>query len=199
MLIIARYNEDISWTKNLTVPFIIYNKGAYIKNAISLPNKGKESDTYLRHIIDNYDTLEGTLFFIQGNPFDHAEGSIIAFESGGFNTSKGTEEDIVHFFNTYKLQDHFMHLGKIYCCDYMGQPHMSIDIASFINNTFKTFPQDIQYLFFVQGAQFAVSAKRIKEKSRDFYIDLLVELHKDEINPHVMERLWMYIFSKTTE
>lgn len=198
MLVIARYNEDVSWTKDLTIPYKIYNKGAYLEGSHVLPNIGRESDTYLRHIIDNYDTLEGTIFFVQGEPFDHLESTIIGFESGGFDTSRGTKEDIVEFFNTFKLQDDFMPLGRIYGCDYMGRLHMTLDIASFIYKTFNYFPEDIPFLYFVQGAHFAVSAKRIKEKGKEFYMRLLTELHKAELNGHIMERLWMYIFSSKT-
>mgnify|MGYP001498681357 CR=1 FL=1 len=74
-LIVARYNEDISWTKQVDfADVIIYNKGAdEIPGAILLPNVGRESGTYLRFIIDNYDSLEkdSLYIFLQGNPFEH--------------------------------------------------------------------------------------------------------------------------------
>lgn len=74
-LILARYNEDISWIDKVDVEKItIYNKGEdnlkykYIK----LPNIGRESHTYLYHIIENYDNLTELTIFSQGDPFFHS-------------------------------------------------------------------------------------------------------------------------------
>ena len=201
MIIIARYNENISWTKDLQVPYIIYNKGNdYIEGSKKLENKGNESDTYLRHIIDNYDNLEGTLYFIQGMPFDHMESVIIGKESGGFNTNKGMNKDIIDFFNNYKILEDFIHLGKLYCCDLSGRPHSNLKLEDFIENIFEEFPEDVDQLYFTQGAHFAVTANRIKTKPIEFYKNVLKELHKDVMpNGHIMERLWTYIFSNKTK
>lgn len=83
--IFARYNESIDWIYNY--PFIanhsiIYNKGGHlpknnnfqteIYNISNNPNYGRESDTYLYHIIENYDSLNNYLFFSQADPFDHS-------------------------------------------------------------------------------------------------------------------------------
>ena len=74
-IIVARYNEDVSWTKNIDfAEVIIYNKGEdEIPGAIPLPNVGRESGTYLNFIIDNYDQikLDALYFFLQGDPFAH--------------------------------------------------------------------------------------------------------------------------------
>ena len=74
-LILARYNEDVSWIDKVDVEKItIYNKGEdnlkykYIK----LPNIGRESHTYLYHIIENYDNLTELTIFSQGDPFFHS-------------------------------------------------------------------------------------------------------------------------------
>ena len=71
-MIIARYNENIDWL----IPFkdicTIYNKGSNIVdnnnnfNIINLNNYGRESHTYLYHIINNYDTLTEYNIFFQG-------------------------------------------------------------------------------------------------------------------------------------
>lgn len=73
--VIARYNEDISWIKELKNKKItIYNKGNNdIPNKfIKLPNIGRESHTYLTHIIKNYDNLADITIFTQANPFFHS-------------------------------------------------------------------------------------------------------------------------------
>ena len=75
LIVVARYNESIDWTKFYNC--IIYNKGDPIENTntttnvTTLPNVGREGHTYLHHIINNYDTLSDYTMFLQGNPFDH--------------------------------------------------------------------------------------------------------------------------------
>jgi hypothetical protein len=75
-VVIARYNEDLSWVDNIREKYpeyniIVYNKGSHIPNSIPLLNVGRESDTYLTHIINNYTNLANITIFLQGNPFDH--------------------------------------------------------------------------------------------------------------------------------
>jgi hypothetical protein len=88
-IVIARYNEDLSWLKNIpkTIKITIYNKGINdienmknlekIKyNIIKLPNIGRESHTYLYHIINNYDNLADKTIFCQGDSIFHSPGFI---------------------------------------------------------------------------------------------------------------------------
>ena len=70
----SRFNENLNWIN--TSPFdkynfIVYNKGknsdfdhSHISRTISYPNVGRESHTYLQHIIDNYDNLADINVFL---------------------------------------------------------------------------------------------------------------------------------------
>lgn len=87
--IFARYNESMVWLKNHPLIYkncIIYNKGNRklldneLKNIlhqvsiIDIPNFpifGRESDTYLQHIINNFNLLNEYIVFSQANPFTH--------------------------------------------------------------------------------------------------------------------------------
>ena len=59
-LIVARYSEDISWLKNYkNFDIIIYNKGKPFQENLDftikeITNVGRESHTWLFHIIKNY-------------------------------------------------------------------------------------------------------------------------------------------------
>jgi hypothetical protein len=76
-IVIARYNENLSWT--LETPFnefkyIVYNKGdnedfekKNVKQIINLENVGRECHTYIKHIVDNYDRLSNVLVFFPGS------------------------------------------------------------------------------------------------------------------------------------
>jgi hypothetical protein len=76
-IIIARYNEDLKWT--LEKPFnqfkyIVYNKGdnedfekENVKKIVTLPNVGKCDNTYLYHVVDNYNNLADITVFFPGS------------------------------------------------------------------------------------------------------------------------------------
>jgi hypothetical protein len=75
-IVIARYNENLNWIEQLdnNIKITIYNKG---KNDIkypfiTLPNVGRESHTYLYHIIKNYDNLADLTIFCQGDSIFHS-------------------------------------------------------------------------------------------------------------------------------
>jgi hypothetical protein len=76
-LVVARYEEDISWIKNIPEDMysrmFIYNKGSdadfNLPKSVTktLPNYGRESHTYLSHVIDNYDNLADITMFVPGS------------------------------------------------------------------------------------------------------------------------------------
>ena len=75
--IVARYNEDLDWVKDLEGDVIVYNKGenyVWDFNKIDVENYGRESETYVRAVLDFYDQLDeyNDFVFLQGHPFDHA-------------------------------------------------------------------------------------------------------------------------------
>jgi len=75
--IISRYNENLKWT--LEYPYnkykyIVYNKGnnenfekKNVIKVITLPNIGRETHTYLYHIINNYDNFKDINVFFPGS------------------------------------------------------------------------------------------------------------------------------------
>jgi hypothetical protein len=84
-IVIARYNENLDWIKLLPndIKITIYNKG---KNDIEYPfiplkNIGRESHTYLYHIIMNYNNLADTTIFCQGGSIFHSPDFIKLIEN----------------------------------------------------------------------------------------------------------------------
>jgi len=72
-IVVARYKEDVSWTKQFDNVFI-YNKGDELEgydNVIKLDNVGREPHTYYKHIYDNYNNLNEYTIFLQGDPHAH--------------------------------------------------------------------------------------------------------------------------------
>ena len=65
-IIVARYNENVEWTKEFP-NVIIYNKGSnlgYNYNEVFLNNVGREGHSYYKYIYDNYENLaEYTIYY----------------------------------------------------------------------------------------------------------------------------------------
>jgi hypothetical protein len=75
-IVIARYNENLDWLKNLDpkIKITIYNKGPENINYpyIKLQNNGRETHTYLYHIVNNYNKLSDLTIFCQGDSIWHS-------------------------------------------------------------------------------------------------------------------------------
>ncbi len=74
-LVVARFQEDISWTTRFNGRVIVYNKGNHISADVDvrpLPNVGREAHTYLHHILENWDSLADVTIFTQGDPIEHS-------------------------------------------------------------------------------------------------------------------------------
>lgn len=82
-LVIARFNEDLSWLEHVPDCFdiYIYNKGPDIRDhsvldraaaVITIPNIGRESETYLHHILLHRSVSNRYIVFTQGDPFEHS-------------------------------------------------------------------------------------------------------------------------------
>ena len=81
LVIISRYNEDITWAENLEADVIVYNKGEdfpYDYPKIDIPNFGREAETYVRSILEFYDFFDRyeSVSFMQANPFDHCNNPV---------------------------------------------------------------------------------------------------------------------------
>lgn len=78
MLVVAKYQEDMAWTRKYSQRLVIYNKGSrdtipddLLQFVVDLPNVGREAHTFLWHIVHNYDNLDEILVFVQGRCNDH--------------------------------------------------------------------------------------------------------------------------------
>lgn len=195
-IVVARYNEDIKWLIPFKLVTIIYNKGDDKDinpnfNTIKLKNVGRESHTYLYHIVNNYDNLKDRTIFIQGCINDH---KILDFEEyfkdGNDFIAKTSE------LKMDKLRTMIEHYGKwsidaMKKCDYTPydwiEKVIGIDMNEIQNNESKV----------IWGANFSISKEMILRKPKKFYENLLRFLDNN-INPeegHYMERSWYILFN----
>eukprot|EP00541_Cyclophora_tenuis_P011773 CAMPEP_0116544260 /NCGR_PEP_ID=MMETSP0397-20121206/2016_1 /TAXON_ID=216820 /ORGANISM="Cyclophora tenuis, Strain ECT3854" /LENGTH=190 /DNA_ID=CAMNT_0004068447 /DNA_START=307 /DNA_END=875 /DNA_ORIENTATION=+ len=86
-VVVAHFDEDLGWIDTAKqeephVRYTVYSKSDHTpERAISLPNLGRESQTFLTHIVDNYNSLADWTVFTQAaapgfgfSAFDHSSG-----------------------------------------------------------------------------------------------------------------------------
>jgi hypothetical protein len=82
-IVIARYNESLDWVVNIPSDFeiYIYNKGVPVSDAriidradhiIDRQNVGRESETYIHHMLTKPRKDNSFTVFTQGDPFTHS-------------------------------------------------------------------------------------------------------------------------------
>mmetsp|Transcript_93409 Transcript_93409/g.204416 ORF Transcript_93409/g.204416 Transcript_93409/m.204416 type:complete len:495 (-) Transcript_93409:197-1681(-) len=95
-VVLAQHDEDIAWSDPLQHVRTVYCKGSHCADeSIRLPNAGREGNTFLHHIVKNYDNLADWTVFSQAEKptdgyFDHKRGG------GHMLTGSKFEDYIVH-------------------------------------------------------------------------------------------------------
>jgi len=206
-VVIAYYNENIDWVSNIDTTYneiYLYNKSDKKLsmepkiNIINLPNIGRESHTYLYHIINNYSNLPDECIFLQGYPFDHSVSPNDLFKIIN-STNISTEKFLL--LTKYKLSlekkenltliEHgFLH--KLW----YNTHQLNSPIVKLCNELFPNFISTV----FGPGALFLVNRENILKNSLYFYVKSLNILlnSSDLTNPpegHGFERLWYCIFN----
>ncbi len=204
-VIIARYREDVVWAEELGYDYVVYNKGGdSLENSTPLRNIGREAQTYLSHIVREYDNLADMNVFLQGDPFDHIDDR----ERGSVETLRTMLADVVDKSVPFKGLAWF----KLKC-DGLGQPHdlhkpenegrwagwgRDIPVAEIFERLFDAVAPE-QIIVRAPAGLFCVTRERLRTRPRAFYeyaLKLVEDDPLDEKNTgHAMERLWQYIFN----
>ena len=186
-IVVARYNEDVKWTKQFP-NVIIYNKGKKLEdgyNEIFLDNVGREGHTYYKYICNNYENLSDYTIFLQGNPFDHSPNIISNLTNYIYNNNLNIN---------FEFLSEDIHISSLdlQCHKYLECKH--------IHNTWKRIfgiNLNNKECIFGAGAQFIVSKNKILNNTKDFYKNI-VKILEYSINPvegYHVERFHKYIFT----
>lgn len=189
-LVIAHYTENLDWIKSVPprLSIRIYSKGPSPPgNFTTLENIGRESQTYLHHIVHNYKNLPEWTVFSQGDPFEHSSNFLQLLAANPCSTS-------------FESQNLFIPLGRLYnhmtyaveCLgDFEQRRYKSV--IKLWNLIHPKLPAP-RSLITVYGAIFAVHRAAIQYRSLSFY-EYLLDLHKDMyVLPWALENLWPHIF-----
>jgi hypothetical protein len=214
-IVISRYNEDVTWVNETPFskyPVFLYNKGINsnygkvqnLKHYEELINVGRESHTYLYHIINNYDNLSDITLFLPGsanstvyNKWQRTKLLMNKIENNKNNSSiiigEYYKNSISSELYNFKLHD-----------------YQSTTIENKNSNSIKLEParirpfgkwyvnkfNDIKTYYLPYSGIIAISKNDIKQKSKKYYESLLQELSYSS-NPevgHYFERSWEAIF-----
>ncbi len=204
-LIIARYNEDLEWLKQYNdFKITVYNKGDKLKDepiydVINLENKGRESHTWLYHIVKNYNNLNEINIFLQGkindlncmaykNPNDYLK----KINKYGFAASRYGLLGPLHWEWNVNIDKDMRYKNQ------WDNNEISRSRVGFRNFSKKLFPNIPLLVATSYSGCFAVKKEIIQQHNLVFYQKLLdiLSYHKNPIEGHYMERLWCYIFTQ---
>ena len=197
-LIVSRYKENVGWAE-VFGNYTIYNKGrddlpSYMKpNSVRIGNVGRESHSYIYHIIENYDCLEDIIVFSQGDYMSHMglapdEFFDISMDMGdqGFSVKllerrpvSGTNQR--NFVLRWHGED--LHTKNPY------------DLGGWWEQT--TGEAYIRSRSVFWGGIFAVRKECILRRSRESYMDILktIDWCSNPMEGHFCERSWFNILN----
>jgi len=208
--VISRYNENLDWVVNIDYNIydvFIYNKGNKLTNSynckiIELDNIGRESHTYLFHIINNYYKLPEKIIFTQGYPFDHVQPSFIN-DVNNFIYNRNN----FHYFSKdilsikyVKESDNFIETGILNGNMWKNFHQLNSPIKKVMEKLFQNFDYKKLDILFGTGAIYGLNTKLILKHDQQFYLNCIEILNNslNIVNPeegHIFERLWFYIFN----
>ena len=204
-LIISRFNEDISWLEEFSeFKIIVYNKGKKLinknfENIIEISNVGRESHTWLYHIVKNYNNLDDVNIFLQGR-IDDLE--CMAYKNPNEYLKKINKHGFVA--SRYGMLGPYhwdWNVGIKYNPKYKtqwGNNEIKKSDIGFRGFSKTLFPKIPLFVATSYGGCFAVKKESIKKYDINFYRNLLktLSIHKNPIEGHYLERLWCYMFTK---
>lgn len=136
LVVISKYNEDVSWVDKLTHDVIIYDKSENpLPNSIKRPNIGREGETLLHYIIENYYDLPDLTIFLQGDP--RSNPVVYTYEQVIEEINKNHE---------YKLKTILTWEGVCNMKEYWLKSCLVLNDFLFDSNEMVTFSSGVQYV-----------------------------------------------------
>jgi hypothetical protein len=199
-IVIARYNEDIGWAEGL--PAVVYNKGTSLDTRLEtrpLANVGRESHTYLHHIVHHWDELADVTLFAQGRTADHFPPGV---ELGHF-FDPAHELVVPRVVNCHEWDDRgrLKHWGVWKDRFDAGKlAPARLPMTDWFREYVGIDPVADGSLVYSPGAIFSVTRDLIRRRERVYYERLLTTVahHVDPEEAYYMERAWLYMFARPT-
>jgi hypothetical protein len=195
MILASHYSENLTWLVNQSqYDFIVYSKneaevskyGISPERVVLLPNKGKETSSYLKFIIDRYDSLPDHVAFCHGH-----------------DTAWHQDRTVLEALQNYRGQEFYTLNNPYYrnllfegCPDQIVWDHMKlawhcIDLP---------FPSKLEH---TMSAQFVAPRESILRNPLSFYQKcydwMMDQTVLDDLRLGIMfEQLWYYFLTHKT-
>jgi hypothetical protein len=207
-VVVARHGENLDWLECRPdgVGVVVYNKrrlpnqGYWHEGTrvVELLNLGRESQTYLHHIVQNYDRLADVTLFTQGDPYAHVPRSFNVFDLltagpgiSGHRLCTGLKE--------WDAEGRLVHWGKWldqYRSGAMGKAKLSM--VDWFKGNVGVDPEALGSLAYFPGAVFAATRDAVRSWPRSVYLGLLqsVSHHQNPEEAYYVERAWVYLLGR---
>ena len=211
-IVVARYNEDLSWTKEYPFnqfKYTIYNKGTNdtftkpsIYRVFQLPNVGRCDHTYLYHIVNNYYNLADVTIFLPGstdspNKYDRSVSMVNKIEETNETVlSCNIDKNIHNSQYNFELES--------YSCTNSDNLSINLNSDSVISSDIRPFGKWFETVFtnneenncIAWNSIIGISKQNIIQKPISFYEKLLKQVDsQDHLETvHFMERSWYAVF-----
>lgn len=196
-VVIARYSEDVRWAESL--PAVVYNKGLAIATPLEqrfLPNVGRESHTFLYHIVNHWNDLADWTIFVQGRFADHFPCGVRIEQF--FDASIDVIVPRLVRCREWDEAGRLIHWGlwkQKFEAGSMSPARLSL--IDWFRTYIELNPNEEGALIYTPGANFAVKSECIRRRPLDFYQRMLgsVDHHVDPEEAYYIERGWIYMFT----
>jgi hypothetical protein len=191
--VVTRYNESLDWIRGLEHLVTVHNKGEPISlpcTMISVPNHGLGSETMLRHIIQNYDSLADMTMFCQGNLADRIDQPL-------YPLSWYFQGNIRGYLTTAYDPPTFKYNGRVS----NESCRSKMNLGEFRKHI--RIPYKYHGEFWVRGDWISVSRDIIRNKPKNYYSFLYDTCRFDRgvavEELWFMERSWFSIFNRSLD
>jgi hypothetical protein len=189
-IIVAKYNEDINWIQKINHNVIVYDKSDNSNHDyVKLKNIGREGETFLYHIVNNYNNLDEVTVFLQGNPFEHMQLLV-----GWRSKLNDDEVDIVCTKINNEITDKSVFSTFYQVLYNVPNGTNGVDTTKYCN---KYYNENYSNFTVSPGAQYIVPKKYILSRPFEFWKTLhLAMYNNEELNGYAQEQLWYLAFNR---
>jgi hypothetical protein len=188
-IVVAKYNEDINWIQKVNHNVIVYDKSDNPNHdCVKLKNIGREGETFLYHIVNNYNNLDEVTVFLQGNPFEHMQ-LLVGWRS------KLTDDEIDTVCTKINNEITDKSLFSTFYQVLYNVPNGTngVDTTKYCN---KYYNENYSNFTVSPGAQYIVPKKYILSRPFEFWKTLhLAMYNNEELNGYAQEQLWYLAFN----
>lgn len=209
MIVSAHYKEDLNWLKKSKYPVVICDKPGSDSSPFTSDkrcsldmNRGREASSYLKYIIEYYDSLPDRVAFIHG----HEEAYHQKYPKHILEAIKDARKDLDFVSLNNWIQFHTRNDREYIEPEVHKDSHERL---TFFTDMFKEYDKHWEIIFkpilkiekpeYIRmnaSAQFIVSRRAIYRHSKNVYQKLLdYIMENDDVATFVLEYMWESLFT----